>query len=116
MVFLNITKKRFSLKDKTTTKENHKRLNEAFWAICARQCKEQEKERLEYCLSQIDACLDDAESSLDDLEDDLKKWKENIIIKQEEEIEYYISFASSCVELARKLLIELEQELENQRS
>lgn len=97
------------------TKENHKRLNEAFWAICARQCKEQEKERLEYYLSQIDTCLYDAESSLDDLRDDLKKWKENIIIKQEE-IEYSISFASSCVEVARKLLTELEQELENQRN
>lgn len=89
--------------------------NEAFLAICARQCKEQEKERLEYYLSQIDTCLYDAKSSLDDLDDDLEKWKENIIIKQEE-IEYSISFVSSCVEVARKLLIELEQELENQRS
>ena len=97
------------------TKENHKRLNEAFWAICERQDKEQKEERLEYYLSQIDTCLNDAESSLDDLEDDLKKWKENIIIKQEE-IEYSISFASSCVEVARELLTELEQELENQRS
>lgn len=67
------------------------------------------------CLSNIDNCLYDAESSLDDLKDDLKKWKENIITKQEE-IEYSISFASSCVEVARKLLFELEQELENQRS
>lgn len=115
MVFLNITKKRFSLKDKTMTKENHKRLNEAFWAIYARQCKEQEKERIEDYLSQIDNCLYDAESSLDDLKDDLKKWKENIITEQEE-IKYSISFVSSCVEAARKLLTELEQELENQRS
>lgn len=97
------------------TKENHKALNEAFWAICARQCKEQEKERLEDYLSQIDTCLYDAESRLDDLDDDLEKWKENIIIKQEQ-IKYSISFALSCVEVARKLLTELEQELENQRS
>lgn len=115
MVFLNITKERFSLKDKAMTKKEHKRLNEAFWAIYARQCKEQEKERLEYYLSQIDNCIYDAESSLDDLKDDLKKWKENIITKQEE-IEYSISFASSCVKVARKLLTELGQELENQRS
>ena len=97
------------------TKENHKRLNEAFWAICARQQKEQEKEELEYYLSQIDTCLYDAESSLDDLDDDLEKWKENIIIKQEE-IKYSISFALGCVGVARKLLTELKQELENQRS
>lgn len=97
------------------TKEEHKRLNEAFWAICARECENEKKERLEYYLSQIDTCLNDAESSLDDLRDDLKKWKENIIIKQEE-IEYSISFASSCVEVAKELLTKLEQELENQRS
>lgn len=101
------------------TKE-HKRLNEVFWAICARQDKEQKEERLEYYLSQIDTCLYDAESSLDDLNDDLKQWKKNIITMQEQEeqerIEHSISFVSSCVEAARKLLIELEQELENQRS
>lgn len=86
-----------------------------FGLFALRQCKEQEKERLEDYLSQIDTCLYDAESSLDDLEDDLKKWKENIIIKQEE-IKYSISFALSCVGVARKLLTELEQELKNQRS
>lgn len=93
------------------TKENHKKLNEAFWAICARQQEEQEKEELEYFLSQVDICLDDAESSLDELKDDLKKWKENIIIHQEE-IEDYVCFVSNCIEAARKSLTKLEQRLE----
>ena len=97
------------------TKEYHKRLNEEFYAICARQRKDQEKERLEYYLSQIDTCIYDAESSLDELEDDLKKWKEDKIMYQEE-VRDCVCFVLSCIEAGRKLLIKLEQELENQRS